>query len=192
MSLLQKIPLILTLTRALLGPWVLWVAYGSRSTDAFTACLVICLISDYFDGVIARRLGVVTPSLRRMDSAADSIFYICTLIAAWHLHAEELRQYLVPLGFLIFLEIARYVYDLRKFGKEASYHMWSSKLWGLALFLGFYSLLVQGNSGWPVALAIYTGVIADIEGLVISKILPRWQTDVPTFVHALRQSQENA
>jgi hypothetical protein len=37
-----------------------------------------------------------------------------------------------------------------------------------------------------VALAIYIGIVADIEGLAIAIILPQWKNDVPTFVHALQ------
>jgi CDP-diacylglycerol--glycerol-3-phosphate 3-phosphatidyltransferase len=90
---------------------------------------------------------------------------------------------LVTLGVL---EATRYIFDFRKFGREASYHMWSSKLWGIALFAGFFSLLALGSSGYAVTAAIYVGIVADIEGLVISALLSEWKTDVPSFVHALR------
>jgi hypothetical protein len=54
------------------------------------------------------------------------------------------------------------------------------------LFAGFFGLLVMGSSGAVVSCAIYVGIVADIEGLLISLVLPRWQADVPTLVHALR------
>ena len=183
---LQVIPLALTALRAALGPMFLAVAFLRPNTDAFATCLILALLSDYFDGVIARQLGVATPSLRRMDSIADSIFYISALISAWHLHANILQPHAWPLLALIFLELVRYAFDYRKFGKEASYHMWSSKIWGLTLFIAFYSVMVYGNAGWPVSLAIWVGVIADVEGLAISTVLRQWRTDVPTLVHAIR------
>jgi hypothetical protein len=46
---------------------------------------------------------------------------------------------------------------------------------------------VFGSSGAVVSLAIYVGIIADVEGLLISLVLPRWQADVPSIVHALRE-----
>jgi len=157
---------------------------------AFGACLVAALVSDYFDGVIARRLGIATPNLRRLDSVADSVFYVSALFAAWYLHAELILAYKAGLFILIALEIGRYVFDYWKFGKEASYHMWSSKFWGLALFFGFFSVLALGEGGWPVALAIFAGVMADLEGLSISLLLRSWKNDVPTVFHAwqLRRS----
>jgi hypothetical protein len=35
---------------------------------------------------------------------------------------------------------------LQKFGRKASYHTWSSKLWGIALCIGFFALLALGTT----------------------------------------------
>lgn len=91
----------------------------------------------------------------------------------------------LPLA-LTALELARYALDCGRFGKEASYPMWSSRAWGVALVAGFFVLLVDGSAGWPVGLAIAIGILADLEGIAISLVLPRWQADVPTLWHALR------
>jgi len=162
------------------------LALFAPSAAGFAACLVATLLSDIFDGVIARRLGVATPTLRRLDSAADSVFYLAALFALWHLHPDTISGHLVALVVLAALELARYALDLRKFGREASYHMWSSKVWGLALFAGFFCALVLGQSGRAVSLAIYVGIVADLEGLAISLVLREWKSDVPTLLHALR------
>ena len=183
---LRHIPLGLTLLRALLAPVVLFIGFTSGSPTGFAACLIAAFLSDYFDGVIARRLGVATPGLRRLDSAADSLFYIACVIVAWHLHPDAIRERWPALSVLAALEITRYVFDLIKFRREASYHMWSSKFWGLCLFIGFYALLVHGHSGLLVSLAVYAGIVADLEGLLISMVLRRWQSDVSTLVHGLR------
>jgi CDP-diacylglycerol--glycerol-3-phosphate 3-phosphatidyltransferase len=37
-----------------------------------------------------------------------------------------------------------------------------------------------------VATAIYTGIVADIEGLIISILLKEWRSDVPSFIHAYK------
>ncbi|HZX71126.1 MAG TPA: CDP-alcohol phosphatidyltransferase family protein, partial [Rhodanobacter sp.] len=140
-----------------------------------------------FDGVLARRLGVATANLRRLDSAADTLFYAACAFAAWYLYPAAITDRLVPLAVLAVLEVTRYVVDFLKFRREASYHMWSSKVWGIALFTGFFSLLVLGSSGVWVSCAIYAGIVADLEGLAISIVLPRWQADIPSFVHALRE-----
>ncbi len=180
----------LTVLRALLAPVVVLLAIYHPDHFAFGICLTMAFLSDVFDGIIARRLNIATPSLRRLDSIADSIFYIAAFFAAWHLHPSAIQDHLEALLVLAGLELARYIFDLAKFRREASYHMWTFKLWGIFLFAGFFALLVFEESGLPVALAIYMGIVADIEGLAISIILDKWKSDVPTFLHALRLRAE--
>jgi CDP-diacylglycerol--glycerol-3-phosphate 3-phosphatidyltransferase len=183
---LNLVPVALTAIRALLGPVVVLLATLHPSAVGFGVCLVLAFVSDIFDGIIARRLNIATPGLRRLDSLADSIFYVCATFAVWFLYPSQLADHMKALVALGALEVIRYVVDLRKFGREASYHMWSSKLWGIALFCGFFSLLALGSSGFAVAAAIYVGIVADIEGLLISCLLVQWRTDVPSLVHAYR------
>jgi CDP-diacylglycerol--glycerol-3-phosphate 3-phosphatidyltransferase len=186
MSLTHKIPVGLTLLRAALGPLVLLCALLKPMAAVFGACLVVAFLSDVFDGVIARRLQIATARIRRLDSIADSVFYVSAGIAAFLLYPQAVRQRAAPLAVLVALELLRYAVDYAKFRRETAYHMWSSKAWGLALFAGFLSLLGFGHAGMPVSLAIYAGIVADVEGLLISLVLPHWRHDVPTVLHALR------
>jgi CDP-diacylglycerol--glycerol-3-phosphate 3-phosphatidyltransferase len=181
-----RIPFALTATRILLAPVIIVLAIYFPTRIGFGICLVLGFLSDILDGVIARRLGVVTQALRRFDSVADTVFYLAALFAAWYLYPEAIRQHVVALSVLAALEIARYAVDMVKFKREASYHMWSSKLWGVALFVGFFSLLVLGQTGLAVTLAIYIGIVADIEGLAISIALRESRVEVPSLIHALR------
>jgi phosphatidylglycerophosphate synthase len=183
---IKSVPILLTGLRALLAPVVVLLSLFAPLPLAFAVCLVAAFLSDIFDGVSARRLGIATADLRRLDSAADTLFYAGCVFAAWHLYSAAITQHIGSLVVLAILEVMRYAIDFLKFRREASYHMWSSKVWGIALFAGFFGLLVMGSSGAIVSCAIYFGIIADVEGLLISLVLRRWQADVPTLVHALR------
>jgi CDP-diacylglycerol--glycerol-3-phosphate 3-phosphatidyltransferase len=183
---INKIPLLLTLLRALLAPVMLAMAIVYPNKLLFGVCLIVAFLSDVFDGIIARHLNIATANLRRLDSMADSIFYAAATLAAWLLYPEVIRQHWGALSILLILEMVRYIFDLVKFRREASYHMWSSKIWGIFLFVGFFSLLAVGHTGVIVTLPIYIGIIADLEGLFISYILTEWRADVPTLFHALR------
>ena len=128
------LPLALTGTRAALAPVMIGLALWSPDPVLFGVCLVVAFLSDVFDGIIARRLQIATPALRRLDSIADSLFYLATCWAGWYVLPAGITDYLPALGVLLGLELIRYGVDFRKFGKEASYHMWSSKLWGITRF----------------------------------------------------------
>jgi CDP-diacylglycerol--glycerol-3-phosphate 3-phosphatidyltransferase len=180
------IPLGLTGLRAMLAPIVVMLAIYAPSQVAFGMCLILAFVSDILDGVVARRLDIATPNLRRLDSVADSAFYVAATFAAWFLYPRVIDDHFAALLLLAALELARYAFDFAKFGREASYHMWSSKVWGVALFVAFFALLATGYTGQAVAVAIYLGILADIEGLAISFALRRWRSDVPSIFHALK------
>lgn len=190
----RRIPLLLTSIRAALAPVVAILAlfypfypfYPSKT--AFGFCLVTALLTDVFDGILARRLGIATPNLRRLDSVADSLFYAAATFAAWRLYPAAIAERLAPIAVLVLLEIVRYTFDAVKFRREASYHMWSSKLWGLALFAAFFALLARGSDRFLTA-AIFIGIAADLEGLAISVVLRSWKNDVPTLFHAIRMTR---
>ncbi len=63
---LRRLPLALTLLRAGLAPVVVALALAWPNGVAFGACLVVAFLSDVFDGIVARRLGVATATLRRL------------------------------------------------------------------------------------------------------------------------------
>jgi CDP-diacylglycerol--glycerol-3-phosphate 3-phosphatidyltransferase len=186
MSIANRIPLSLTVLRIALGPVLLILAIGYPNAILFGICLTLAFLSDVFDGIIARRLGIATANLRRLDSVADSIFYVCATLTAWLLYPNVFTEHATALLLLLALELIRYAFDFFKFRRETSYHMWSSKLWGIFLFLGFFSLLSLGQQGAPITIAIYVGIIADLEGLAISSVLTEWRADVPSLFHAFR------
>jgi len=135
---------------------------------------------------LARRLGIASPGLRRLDSIADTFFYVAGTFAVWRLHPAAITDRWMPLSALLAIELCRYAFDFYKFRRETAYHMWSSKLWGIALFGAFISLLAFGKDGYIVDAAIYIGLATDLEGLAISLTLHRWHSDVSSICHAMR------
>jgi CDP-diacylglycerol--glycerol-3-phosphate 3-phosphatidyltransferase len=177
--------LALTTLRVLLAPALLWITRDGTAGAWYVACCIAALLSDIADGVIARRAGVDTAPLRRYDSIADTVFYAAAAWTVWRVHPEVVRRYWPGLGVVVALEVTRYLFDLHKFGREASYHAWSAKLWGLSLATALVALMGFGRAMPWVPLTIVLGVIADVEGLAISIVLPVWRHDVKSLAHAL-------
>jgi len=63
-----------------LAPVLVWLVYAGATGVVFAGVVLVAFVSDYFDGVIARRLGVASAELRHFDSRADLVFYAT---AAW-------------------------------------------------------------------------------------------------------------
>lgn len=181
---MAKLPLLLVALRAVLGPALLVACLASWPGLWLAAILTVAFLSDIFDGILARRLGVATARLRLADSVVDIFFYLCVAAACLLAYPEVWRRYKMGILLVAALEAGRWVFDLIKFGRIASYHMWSAKLWGIALFLGFGEVFVRGGPGVLFAVAVGVGIFNEIEGLAASLILPRWRHDVPSFWHA--------
>lgn len=180
----RLIPWMLTLLRVFLAPLMVVLVWSHPERVAFSVCLAAAFFSDLFDGILARRLNVVSAGLRRFDSIADTIFCAAALYAIWILYPVVISENRILLLCLAALEVARYVLDFWKFGREASYHMWSSKFWGLTIFATLFLVLGMGYQGEWVVVTILAGIVSDIEGILISLTLPYWAHDVPTLFHA--------
>lgn len=175
----------LTVLRLLLAPVLVWLVYAGAPGIAFAAVIFAAFVSDYLDGVIARRVGVASAELRHFDSRADLVFYATAAWSVWRLHPDLVRSFAIPGLILIGLDVVRHILDFAKFRKDAAYHAWSSKVWGLSLALALVLLMGFGVTQPFVAITVILGLIAQVEGLMISVVLPVWTHDVPTVFHAL-------
>lgn len=181
---MKNIPFGLVIFRFLLGPLLIIASVFAANKEIYIIILLLALLSDVFDGIIARKLGVATSLLRKLDSWADTSFYVCVFAVSLSLYFTEILDEIYLIMALIMLEIIRHIYDQVKFGQSAAYHMWSAKLWGIFLFLGFVQLLGFGEVGPLLKIAIILGIFTDVEGLLASFILPSWQADIPSCYHA--------
>ncbi|MEJ2366889.1 MAG: CDP-alcohol phosphatidyltransferase family protein [Acidobacteriota bacterium] len=183
---MRRIPHILLLTRLVLGPVLLALGLARGPGWVLFAILVLATLTDAFDGILARRVGTATPWLRRADSFVDMVFYIFAGILVVFRYPQALRSYWPGIAAVVLLEIVHALFDHVKFGRQAAYHMWSAKIWGLALLFGFSEVFLTGRAGVLFAVAVAAGMVTDTEGLVASFILPEWRHDVPSIVHAVR------
>ena len=180
------LPLALVYLRGLLILPIVLILVWQVNEVWLLVCLFIGLISDIFDGIIARRIGVATTSLRRADTIVDTFFFSAIVIAAGMTHPEPFQKYFVGLVILIALKVVRILFDYLKYGREAAYHMWSTKLWGIAVFLALAMLWLGAPTDGIFVFTILLGIVTNLEGLLASIILPTWQHDVPSLVHAFK------
>lgn len=191
-SLLLATPWALVGLRLALGPTVVLFAWHGIQGLPMALAVLAALASDVYDGIIARKVGVATVALRRADSIVDTIFYLAAAWSAWLVApfvVKSVAKLLISLGVL---EISRYIFDYLKFRREASYHSYLAKVWGLVLAAALIMLLAFNISGWLLRTALWLGIVSDIEGLAISLLLPDWAHDVRSVLHAHRLRKATA
>lgn len=183
-----RLPALMVSFRAALGPIVILTSLSHiPNAGAFLAALIVlALLSDIYDGLLARLWEVDTENLRRWDTRADTFFYLCVLIAVLLRHPAAILGRWPLLAALLAAEAAQHLFAFFKYGRHASYHSVISKIWGLLMAAAMICLLGFDLDGWFMDFAIGWGILCNLQGLLMSLLLPRWQRDVPSLIHALR------
>ena len=186
----RLVPWAMVWLRVSLCPLILWAARAGWNGRWLGLMVLVALVDDIYDGVLARRWGCDTPGIRLADSVADTVFYLGVAGALWVREPEVLRANAWLLAVLFGLEGVRYGFDFWKFGKGASYHSYLAKCWGLVMAVAVIGVLSFGGLWWLVRVSLGLGIAANLEGLAMSVMLPRWSCDVKTLGAAWRLRRE--
>ena len=184
----RQLPLLCIVYRFAAGPGLLWAAWHGNTT-LFVSLFVAAVFSDIVDGMIARRLQVVTANLREADSRADLCLYLCVIVAIWHVYPTVLREFQLPLLITVASQALQWLTSLTKYGRLASYHSYSAKFWGVSLAISTVSLFAFDYAGIPFLTTLLIGTLHNLEEVAMTAILPVWTFDVKTIraAWAIRQ-----
>jgi CDP-diacylglycerol--glycerol-3-phosphate 3-phosphatidyltransferase len=183
---MKTIPYLLIATRFIFAPVIFSLAYfnGEKSQFVILALMFIGLLTDIFDGIIARKVGVSSEKLRRLDSQVDLVFWLSLGFAAYFINPEVIKNHWQSIALIFIMEALCYIISIIKFKKETCTHAWLSKMWGLSLLIAFTYLIGFQQAGWAFYLAIFLGIVSHVDVILIILILPKWQYDVPSCYHA--------
>ena len=75
---MKTIPFLLIFLRFLSAVTILYLGYfvGNQASIFIIILMYFGLLTDIFDGIIARNVGVSSEKLRRLDSQTDLIFWL--------------------------------------------------------------------------------------------------------------------
>lgn len=188
---MKAIPYLLILLRFLSAIAILYLGYfvGETSSTLIVILMYFGLLTDIFDGIIARKVGVSSEKLRRLDSQTDLVFWLSIGFATYWLNSEIIKEHWKSISLIFGMEALCYIISFWKFGKETCTHAWISKLWGLSLLIAFTFLIGFSTANWAFYLCLILGLISHIDVILIILILPKWQFDVPSSYHAWKIRQ---
>lgn len=151
--------------------------------------LTIGLLTDIFDGIVARQLNISSQKLRRLDSTVDQIFFVAVAVATYIQCPDFFASNALKLSLLIGVEALTYVVSFLKFRKEIATHSIGAKIWTLFLFATLIQIMMQCESTVLFDICFWLGVLTRLEIIAIILTLKNWTTDVPSFYHALQLRQ---
>ena len=188
---MKNIPLILIYSRLFIGFGIIILSVLHIDNYAFLSIslLTIGLLTDVFDGIIARKLNISSEKLRRLDSGIDQVFFISVAIATYIQCPDFFKLNLVKLIVLFSAEALIYLVSYIKFKKEIATHSIGAKIWTLILFATLVEIMVHCKSVVLFELCLWIGLLTRLEILAIILILKKWTNDVPTIYHAIRLRQ---
>jgi phosphatidylglycerophosphate synthase len=191
---MKILPIALVYSRLAIGLLIVLLSIAHVDHYPFIAILLLTigLVTDIFDGIIARQLQVSTPRLRRLDSSIDQVFFICVLIATYIQYPDFFKSNSLKVLALLGLECLAYLVCFLKFRKEIATHTIGAKIWTLLLVATLIQVILQGQSFMLFNFCFWIGLITRIEIIGILLTLKQWTTDIPTLYHSiqLRQGKE--
>jgi len=180
------IPWLMAAGRAMLGLALVIGENCGWSGATLASIVIVALLSDIFDGILARRWNCDTAAVRLFDSMADTVFYLCAVLAVYTGLPAIWHAYRSALMLLLAMEGARILFDLAKFRKPASYHSYLAKTWGLVLAAAVVTLFATQRTTPMMTAAVILGILCNLESAIMSLILPTWNRDVKTLQSAWR------
>lgn len=178
------IPNILSALRIIIAPFLLYFAWHDNPLP-FLVLFIIALLSDTFDGYLARKLDQISELGGKLDSWGDFVIYLTVPICAWWLWPELIIQEIV----FVIIAVASFVVPILagffKYGRLTSYHTWGAKI--AAVLIGISTpLLFIGGPAWLFRLSTVFFVLVELEEISITVMLPEWRANVPSLWHALK------
>lgn len=192
MSITHQIPMALVLSRLVTGIVLVVLSLLAPPYFNWIAIILISygLLSDIFDGIIARQLNVSNEKLRRLDSSVDQVFFICTAVAAYIYAPSFFEDNWLKISLLLGAEALCYLVSFIKFRKEVATHSIGAKVWTLFLFATLVQVIAQGQSTLLFEICFWTGIASRAEIIAILLTLKKWANDVPSIVHAFQLRKE--
>ena len=191
---MNKIPITLIYSRLALGLAIVVLSVLHVNNYKLIAILFfsIGLLTDIFDGIIARHLNISNVSLRRLDSTIDQIFFISFVIATYIQCPVFFKINSLKLTILFASEGLAYLVCFIKFRKEIATHSIGAKVWTILLFATLVQIILQCQSVGLFNICFYVGILTRLEIIAIIFSLKNWTNDVPSIYHSvkLRRGEE--
>lgn len=186
-----NIPKLLILIRFCFAPLILGITYfyGESASTYILIMMYAGILSDIFDGIIARKQGISTEKLRRLDSQTDMVFWLSIGVSTWMLRKDLLSEHAIGIWVIIGMELLCYAVSIIKFKKETCTHALLSKLWGITLLIAFTALIGFNTAGAYYYSAVIVGFISHLDVILIILLLPEWMHDIPSSYHAYKIRQ---
>lgn len=126
---LFNVPNILSAYRLCAAP-ILVLSLWYRAENVFITLIILNLLTDILDGLIARAFLLQSDFGAKLDSYGDITTYFLSIAGIFTFRYQYLSDHTVPLACLLGSYFTPQLLSLIKFGSPTSMHLYSSKICG--------------------------------------------------------------
>jgi cardiolipin synthase len=123
---LLNIPNLLSLFRLLAAPVIVWALFAGQR-DLFFILVCTNLVTDLLDGLIARAFRLQTEFGARLDSLGDLLTFLGAIAGFWVFERSFVSERTLAFSALFACFLIPQVAAFLKFGRQPSFHLYSSK-----------------------------------------------------------------
>lgn len=171
------LPNALSAYRIAITPAVLCMIFQEHRT-AFAALVVSSLITDIFDGMIARRWHQETELGTKLDSCADLVTYGLVLCGMLVFERAFIAAHAAAFGLMVGFYLASQAVSLARFHRPINLHLYSSK--AMAVVLGVFFCLYFLVAYIPALFygMVVLSILNNIEEILVLSLLPEQRSNV--------------
>lgn len=181
---------LITLYRIVTAP-LLIVLIFTNHMELFKWLLLLSLLTDLFDGVLARKYKVTSLLGARLDSIGDDLTILIGITGVFYFRYEFMMEHLYFIVGLLMLHLVELIYALIKWGKMTTFHTIMAKI--SMFFQSMFvcaALFFQEASQLLFFSAVVVTTIDIIEEITLVAILKKWEANVKGIYWVLRRKEK--
>lgn len=180
------IPNMLGFYRLFMFPVILYFILSGKES-LFAIFLVINLLTDVADGIIARRFNLVTDFGAKLDSMADNFTYLLAFLGLIVFKLDDFMPHILSFALWFFLMLSTVIVSLIKFKRFSSFHLYSFKIGGYIQGAFFILLFTVGFITPYYYFMVVWGILASIEHITIQLIIPEMRSNAKGLYWVLKE-----
>jgi PAS domain S-box-containing protein len=161
---------------------VYYTVIGNRT--GYMVFIIAIMTIGFVDDCLSRKYNLFSLLRARICTWTDFITFPIIVGGAWILWPLVIQE---EVTFLLILVLSFYVPKILgfvKYSRLTSYHTWLTRI--SSILLGIMAILLFiGGPMWPFQIAISLYLCGRMEEAAITAILPEWELNVPTLLHAV-------
>jgi len=185
-----NIPNMLSLSRIIFIPLLFWLLYAGQSYP-FLIAYILVGSTDFWDGIIARKLNMVTDLGKTLDSVADLFFYISSAYFLYFLFPDFIlpnMSYLI--AFFILLGFS-FLISAYLFRKPVMMHTSLLRLNGVLVYLVVIASFFFDTT-YLVFAVLISYILGFTEEILIFLFFGNVDRDTKSIFHLLKEKRKRS